>query len=274
MIVARNLQTFLQARANFNKDDSIALVPTMGALHDGHMALVKRAKDLSRYCIVTIFVNQLQFDQKADFTRYPKTEEQDIQLLEQHHADLVWLPRTEDIYPKNFATKITVDGPALQWEGEKRPGHFTGVATVVYRLFSLIKPNIACFGEKDWQQLQVICKMVKDLNIPISIHGVPTMRETSGLAKSSRNRFLSQEEQQKATLLYQVLKESHQKLQNGESVSLILKEAIDRLSKNNFEVDYFSAVDRKSLCKISKWSHRGRLITAAKLGSVRLLDNI
>lgn len=273
MIVARNLQEFLQARSHFN-DNSVALVPTMGALHEGHMALVKRAKELSHYCIVTIFVNQLQFDQQADFARYPKTEAQDIQLLEQYHVDLVWLPRAEDIYPKDFATQITVDGPALPWEGAKRPGHFTGVATVVYRLFSLIKPHIACFGEKDWQQLQVICKMVDDLNIPISIYGVPTMREANGLAKSSRNRFLSQEEQQKAPLLYQILKESHQKLENGETVSLVLENAIHQLSKNGFEVDYFNAVDGKSLSTISEWSHHGRLITAARLGSVRLLDNI
>lgn len=273
MIIARNLQEFLQARASL-QDDSVALVPTMGALHDGHMALVKRAKTLSRYCIVTIFVNQLQFDQNTDFERYPKTEDHDIKLLEQHQVDLVWLPSAEDIYPKGFATTINVDGPALLWEGEKRPGHFAGVATVVYRLFSLIKPKIACFGEKDWQQLQVILRMVEDLNIPISVVGVPTVRETDGLAKSSRNRFLSQEDQQKSILLYQTLKESHQRLEEGGDISLVLESAVNQLSKNGFEVDYFNAVDGKSLCKISKWSSNGRLITAAKLGSVRLLDNM
>lgn len=273
MIVARTLQEFLQARAGF-KDYSIALVPTMGALHEGHMALVKRAKELSHYCIVTIFVNQLQFDQNEDFARYPKTEEHDIKLLEQHGVDLVWLPRVGDIYPKGFATHITVDGPALLWEGEKRPGHFSGVATVVYRLFSLIKPQVACFGEKDWQQLQVIRRMVEDLNIPISIFGVPIVRETDGLAKSSRNRFLSQEEHQKSALLYKVLKESHQRLLNGDPVSVVLKDAVGQLSHNGFDVDYFNAVDGASLCKISEWQHNARLITAAKLGSVRLLDNM
>ncbi|CAI3953948.1 MULTISPECIES: pantoate--beta-alanine ligase [Commensalibacter] len=273
MIIARNLQEFLQARASF-KDYSVALVPTMGALHDGHMALVKRAKELAHYCIVTIFVNQLQFDQKEDFSRYPKTEEHDIKLLEQHQVDLVWLPRVGDIYPKGFATQIVVDGPSLLWEGEKRPGHFSGVATVVYRLFSLIKPHVACFGEKDWQQLQVIRRMVEDLNIPISIFGVPIVREVDGLAKSSRNRFLSQEEQQKSALLYQVLNKSYQRLQNGEVISQVLESAVDELSQKGFEVDYFNAVDGKSLCKISEWSSNSRLITAAKLGSVRLLDNM
>ncbi|CAI3922151.1 Panthothenate synthetase (PanC) (PDB:1DIN) (PUBMED:17968677) [Commensalibacter communis] len=273
MIVARTLQEFLQARAGFN-DYSVALVPTMGALHEGHMALVKRAKELSHYCIVTIFVNQLQFDQQEDFTRYPKTEEQDIRLLEQHHVDLVWLPRVGDIYPKDFATHITVGGPSLLWEGEKRPGHFSGVATVVYRLFSLIKPHIACFGEKDWQQLQVIHRMVEDLNIPISIFGVPIVRETDGLAKSSRNRFLSQEDHQKSALLYKVLKRSHQRLLNGEVVAEVLQDAVQQLSDNGFEVDYFNAVDGQSLCRITEWQQNARLITAAKLGSVRLLDNI
>ncbi|MDI2090950.1 pantoate--beta-alanine ligase [Commensalibacter oyaizuii] len=273
MIVARNLQEFLQARSSL-KEYSIALVPTMGALHEGHLALIKRSKELAHYCIVTIFINELQFDQPEDFVRYPKTEDQDINLLKQHDVDLVWLPRAGDIYPQNFATHIVVDGPALLWEGAKRPGHFSGVATVVYRLFSLIKPNLACFGEKDWQQLQVIRRMVADLGIPISVFGVPTVREDDGLAKSSRNRFLSREEQQKAALLYKVLKQSHQHIQSGKNICDVLKQAVEELTKEGFEVDYFAAVDGSSLHEISEWKHDSRLITAARLGSVRLLDNM
>lgn len=273
MIVARNLQEFLQAKSHF-KDDSIALVPTMGALHQGHIALVQRAKEKAHYCIVTIFVNELQFEQQQDFLRYPKTEDNDIQLLEQHQVDLVWLPRSEEIYPATFATHIVVDGPALQWEGAIRKGHFSGVATVVYRLFALIQPQVACFGEKDWQQLQVIRRVVADLGISVSIMGVPTVREQNGLAKSSRNRFLSKEDYQKAGLLYEVLSHSHQQLQEGADVSATLKTAIHTLNIAGFGVDYFSAVDSSSLIEVKKWGGDNRLITAARLGSVRLLDNI
>lgn len=273
MIITRDLASFTKARGQLDKG-SVALVPTMGALHEGHLALVKQAKETARYCIVTVFVNPLQFDQKDDFLRYPKLEQEDAQLLERHRVDLVWFPRVEDIYPEGFATHITVDGPALLWEGALRKGHFSGVATVVYRLFSLIKPDFACFGEKDWQQIQVIRKMVEDLMVPVALIDVPIVREIDGLAKSSRNRFLSEEERIKAPYLYKMLQQAYQQLQKGVNVVSVLSDAVQTLGKTGFNVDYFAAVDKNSLQEITQWNAHARLITAARLGSVRLLDNM
>lgn len=273
MIVVRSLEAFLQER-NKLEGQSLALVPTMGALHEGHLALVKKAKEVADYCIVTVFVNPLQFDQQDDFLRYPKVEEDDIRLLEQNGVDLVWFPEVEDIYPTGFATHIVVDGPALLWEGSIRKGHFSGVATVVYRLFSLIKPQFACFGEKDWQQVQVIRQMVQDLLLPVSLVNVPIVREKDGLAKSSRNRFLSLEERERASFLYEMLQKTYERLQKGEIITQTLQTAIQALEDKGFNVDYFTAVDGFTLQEVSEWKSNSRLITAAKLGSVRLLDNM
>lgn len=273
MIVAHTLQEFLQSRSQL-QNHSVALVPTMGALHEGHIAVIKKAKELSHYCIVTIFVNQLQFDQLDDYLRYPKTEENDIRLLEKNQVDLVWLPKAHDIYSKNFCTRIVIEGPALNWEGAVRKGHFSGVATLVNRLFSLIKPTIACFGEKDWQQLQVIKRMVEDLNIPVTIFGVPIVREKNGLAKSSRNKFLTPDEHEKASLLYKTLQNSYQKIQNNQNISKVLEEAVQTLESEGFKVDYYAAVNSNTMTELRKWCQDGRLIAAAKLGSVRLIDNM
>lgn len=273
MIVAHSLTELFHAIEQLMAR-SLALVPTMGALHEGHIALVKKAKKVASHCIVTVFVNPLQFDQQDDFLRYPKIENDDIELLQQNQVDLVWFPRVEDIYPPGFATRIVVDGPALSWEGDVRKGHFSGVATVVYRLFSLIRPDYACFGEKDWQQLQVIRQMVRDLMLSVSLVNVPTVREESGLAKSSRNRFLTIEEAKKAPLLYKTLREAHQDLQNGKPIPEVLQKAVQDLENAGFRVDYFKAVNGNSLKFITEWEADSRLITAARLGSVRLLDNI
>lgn len=273
MIITHSLKAFLQARDQL-KGQSVAVVPTMGALHEGHLALVKKAKETARYCIVTVFVNPLQFDQQEDFLRYPKIEAEDIQLLEQYEVDLVWFPGLEDIYPSDFATRIVVDGPALLWEGAIRQGHFSGVATVVHRLFSLIKPDFACFGEKDWQQIQVIKRMVQDLGVPVSLIRVPIVREKDGLAKSSRNRFLSSDERKKAPFLFHILQETYQKLQNKAELSVTLQKARQELINEGFKVDYFVAVDGESLQEISAWQTNARLIAAVQLGQVRLLDNI
>lgn len=273
MIITHDLNEFLRERGHLDMID-VSFVPTMGALHEGHLALVKKAKKIAKHCIVSVFVNPLQFDQKEDFLRYPKLEKEDVHLLEQNQVDIVWFPKVEDIYPRGFDTRIEIGGPALQWEGALRKGHFSGVATVVYRLFSLVRPKFACFGEKDWQQIQVIHRMVKDLLLPVTLVNVPIVREKDGLAKSSRNRFLTSEERSRAPFLYKILQEAYLKLKSGGNISLILSNAIEALEKKEFKVDYFCAVDGNSLQKITKWNDNARLIAAVKLGSVRLLDNI
>ncbi len=273
MIITHDLVSFLKARNQLD-DKNIAFVPTMGALHEGHLALVKKAREIAKYCIVTIFVNPLQFDQKDDFIRYPKLENEDVKLLEQNQVDLVWFPKVEDIYPPDFATHIVVNGPALLWEGALRKGHFLGVATVVYRLFKFIKPQFACFGEKDWQQIQVIRRMVADLILPVILVNVPIIREKDGLAKSSRNRFLSEKERIKAPFLYKTLQQTYDQLQKGAYLFSALEKARSDLEKAGFNLDYFTAVNKNSLREISNWDSNARLITAARLGTVRLLDNM
>lgn len=273
MIIARTLEELRHAK-ELQKDKSLALVPTMGALHKGHMALVKRAKNLAPFTAVSIFVNPIQFDQQSDFQRYPKTEEADLELLKEQQVDLVWIPEVEAMYPKGFATRVTVGGPSLQWEGALRHGHFEGVSTVVSRLFALLKPQYACFGEKDWQQLQVIRRMVEDLVLPVVIEGVPIIREEDGLAKSSRNRFLTDSQRSRAALLIQTLRKAKIALEAGQNIAIVQKGATDFLEKNGFKVDYLAAVEGHSMEALDVWKPTARLIAAAHLGSVRLLDNL
>src|SRR3954470_15187931 len=217
----------------------LALVPTMGALHAGHLALIEEASKRADKVAATIFVNPLQFGANEDLGRYPRREPEDTAMLEQAGCDLLWMPSVGDIYPDGFATTVRVSGVTGRWEGEARPGHFDGVATVVAKLLLSVRPDVALFGEKDFQQLAVIRQMVRDLAIPVEIVGVPTVREADGLALSSRNAYLSADERQEALALPRALEAARAAILSGTEVSDVLAEGRDSLLGGGFsQVDY------------------------------------
>jgi pantoate--beta-alanine ligase len=254
--------------------EKIALVPTMGALHTGHIALVDAARREADRVIATIFVNPLQFNDKGDLDRYPRTEEADLAKLEAAGCDAVWLPAPQQLYPQGFATSISVKGVSDRWEGEHRPGHFDGVATVVAKLFIACLPDVAIFGEKDWQQLAVIRRMTVDLGQPIQIVGHPTDREEDGLAMSSRNALLSEDERERATLLSEALETARDCILAGGSVEASLDIGMALLEAGDFKIDYLAYVDGDTLEPLDGFRPDGRLIAAASLGKVRLIDNV
>ena len=252
----------------------LALVPTMGALHDGHRTLVQAALHGGAAVAVSIFVNPLQFGAGEDLARYPRDEAGDLAKLRDWGCHLVWLPDVATMYPADGATTIDVGGPAELWEGIARPGHFRGVATVCGKLFGQVRPDRACFGEKDWQQLQVVRRMVTDLHLPLDIVGVPTVREPDGLALSSRNRFLTEAERERAPLLHAVLVQLARALAASGTAQGLLAEARRELNDAGFGVEYLALVDATTLRELAAWRPGSRLIVAARLGSVRLIDNI
>jgi len=253
---------------------TLALVPTMGALHDGHRALVRAAVASNAAVVTSIFVNPLQFGATEDLARYPRDEAGDLAILREAGCDLVWMPDVATMYPADAVTTIDVAGPAQQWEGTARPGHFRGVATVCAKLFGQVRTDTAYFGEKDWQQLQVVTRMVADLHLPLAIVGVPTVREPDGLALSSRNRFLTQQDRVRAPQLHAELVGLAAALTGGSAAEPLLDASRARLSDGGFDVDYLALVDGPSLRGISVRQPGARLIVAAHLGSVRLIDNI
>ena len=257
--------------------ERVALVPTMGALHAGHMALVEAAKSESDRVVATIFVNPLQFGAGEDLDRYPRQEAADLALLDQHGCDGVWLPSASDVYPDGFATTVTVKGVSERWDGEARPGHFAGVATVVAKLLIAVQPDIALFGEKDFQQLVVIRRMVTDLGLPVEIVGVPTVRDADGLALSSRNAYLSPDQRSRALALPRALDEARVAIEAGEHilVSTLLAVARAKLVEAGFTtVDYLALVDAATLEPLDHAQGEMRLIAAATIGKTRLIDNI
>jgi pantoate--beta-alanine ligase len=270
MLVARTLPELREACARLRAGGRpLALVPTMGALHAGHLALLAAAPPESAVA-ASIFVNPLQFAPTEDLARYPRDEAGDLAKLEGAGCALVWLPDVATMYPPDDATTVEVAGPAEGWEGTMRPGHFRGVATVVARLFGQVRPDSACFGEKDWQQLQVVTRMVADLVLPVRIIGVPTVREPDGLAMSSRNRFLAPENRARAPALLRILKQTATRSASPAA----LNDARSALADAGFAVDYIALVDGPSLTPIDSPRPHARLIAAARLGGVRLLDNI
>ncbi|AHJ62577.1 Pantoate--beta-alanine ligase [Granulibacter bethesdensis] len=277
MHLARTLPALQQAVHELrHAGNQIAFVPTMGALHEGHQSLV-RAAIAQDYAVVTsVFVNPTQFGPSEDLARYPRDEKGDIAILKRTGCSIAWLPDVDTMYPPGDATGFVMGGPALGWEGARRPGHFNGVAQVVAKLFGQVRPDAAFFGEKDWQQLQVIRRLTADLLLPVAIHGVPTQREEDGLAMSSRNRFLSPEQRAIAPLLFRTLLQAGHALSSSPDAEEICKNAIAALNGQGFDVDYFALIEGSSLSSIAilpegdDW----RLITAARLGSVRLLDNL
>jgi pantoate--beta-alanine ligase len=277
MLICRDLMSLRAASAALRSNGRrLGLVPTMGALHDGHLSLLAAARAVGADAVAaSIFVNPLQFNANDDLARYPRDEDGDLAKLRAAGCDLVWLPPVEAMYPPGSASLIEVAGPSKGFEGDARPGHFRGVATVCAKLFLQTGADIAAFGEKDWQQLQVVTRMARDLDIPILIQPVPTMREADGLAMSSRNRFLSAEERATAPILYQVMRDVARDITAGGAVPEILAAGRARLIAAGFAPDYLALVVAETLEPLTRKSAAPmRLLAAAKLGSVRLLDNM
>ncbi len=254
----------------------VALVPTMGNLHDGHMKLVDEAKARADVVVVSIFVNPMQFDRPEDLARYPRTLQEDCEKLNKRKVDLVFAPSVKEIYPNGTETHTYVDVPGLSTmlEGAIRPGHFRGVSTIVSKLFNLVQPDIACFGEKDFQQLALIRKMVADMGFDIEIVDVPIMRAKDGLALSSRNGYLTAEQRKIAPGLYKVLSSIADKLQAGErDLDEIIAIAGQELNEKGFRADDIQIRDADTLLEVSENSKRAVILVAAWLGDARLIDN-
>lgn len=255
---------------------TVALVPTMGAIHAGHLQLVAEAKKNASKIVVSIFVNPTQFGPNEDFANYPRTLERDIQLLAQAGVDLVWSPSAIEMYPEGFATSIHVAGLSEALCGAFRPGHFDGVATVVAKLFMQIRPDIALFGEKDYQQLMLIKRLVKDLNMNIEVLGVPTLRERDGLALSSRNQYLDADERKIAPKLYAILQQTSNHIRSGADVKDMLGLAEKEIIAAGFtKIDYIELREEESLMPVVNFSKEtARLLSAVWLGKTRLIDNL
>jgi len=254
---------------------TIGFVPTMGALHDGHLNIIRHAHEENDIVVASIFVNPIQFNNKEDLEKYPRDVEGDIIKLETHHTDYVFAPSVDEMYPDEVKKQYDFGAIDKVMEGKFRPGHFNGVAVVVHRLFNIVNPDNAYFGEKDFQQLAVIKRLVEIENLSVTVNGISTVREPDGLAMSSRNQRLSTNERKKAPLLYKTLKKASEN-QEKETVEEVKRYVIDTLNKNGFSVEYFDIVDSKTLQPVSKWNDSDNLrgCIAAYLGNVRLIDNI
>jgi pantoate--beta-alanine ligase len=258
----------------------VALVPTMGALHQGHLALVREAKERAASVVVSIFVNPAQFGPNEDLDAYPRQLAEDSRLLEAEAVDVLWAPPVEEVYPDGFATTVSVHGISEGLCGASRPSHFDGVATVVAKLFNQVRPDLAVFGEKDWQQLAVIRRMARDLDLTQpraeAILGVQTVREADGLALSSRNRYLSLQDRKRAAVLPQAMREAARKIDKGEEVSATLLALKQALTGGGFDsVDYAELADADTLEILGEPGERpARLLVAARIGGTRLIDNL
>ena len=276
MQIVRTISALREALSAYRKaGDSVALVPTMGALHAGHMALVEEARRRARRVVVSIFVNPIQFGANEDLSAYPRREATDVKLLDDAGCDLLWLPSAEEMYPAGFATSISVSNVSEGLCGAVRPGHFTGVATVVAKLFNQVRPDTALFGEKDYQQLAVIRQLNRDLDFGIAIVGVATQREDDGLALSSRNIYLSQEARAVARGLPRAMGEAARAIQAGGDVAQVLDNARARILAAGFDsVDYVELRDAATLAPMAVLDRDGRLLVAARIGGTRLIDNL
>jgi pantoate--beta-alanine ligase len=270
--VVHYLSDLRRAVAGLREDGArIALVPTMGALHAGHMALVEAARADGAKVVASIFVNPKQFGPNEDLARYPRPAEADTALLTGHRCDLLWMPAVDEMYPAGFATNVSVSGVSEGQDGAARPGHFDGVATVVAKLFNQVAPDAAYFGEKDFQQLAVIRQMVADMDFALEIVGVPTVREPDGLALSSRNAYLSADERARAVALPRALADAKQAIEAGEDGAVAA--AVASLADAGFVTDYVELVDAATLGSPVAGQPR-RLLAAARIGATRLIDNL
>jgi pantoate--beta-alanine ligase len=255
---------------------TIALVPTMGALHDGHVSLVQLAKRRATRVVVSIFVNPPQFAPSEDFSSYPRTWNADLARLKAENVDLIWNPDVKTMYPDDFATKILTQGPATAGlEDRFRPHFFGGVATVVGKLFTQVRPDIAIFGEKDFQQLRVVTRMAADLDLGVKVTGSRTVRERDGLAMSSRNVYLTPDQRRVAPVLYRAMKESAARLRAGDDIDAAMADGTELITGAGFEVDYFEVRHAGTLEPIGSVNGApARILVAAKIGNTRLIDNI
>jgi pantoate--beta-alanine ligase len=255
---------------------SVALVPTMGALHDGHVSLVRQAKRRTKKVVVSIFINPTQFAPTEDFGSYPRTWKADLAKLTAEGVDLVWNPDVKAMYPDGFASRILTDGPAIVGlEDRFRPHFFGGVATVVGKLFTQCRPDVAIFGEKDFQQLRVVARMAADLDLGVKVIGCKTMRERDGLAMSSRNVYLSDEDRRTAPILFKTMKETARRLRDGESLPDVQADAVAAIAGAGFAVDYFETRHAETLAPVTSIKDGPlRILVAAKIGATRLIDNI
>ncbi|MET0669135.1 MAG: pantoate--beta-alanine ligase [Xanthobacteraceae bacterium] len=275
--IIRTVTSLRQAIGRYRKaGDTIALIPTMGALHAGHLALVRLARHKAKRVVVSIFVNPAQFAPHEDFASYPRTLSADLAALSELKIDLIWAPSVGEMYPDGFVTRIEPEGPAKAGlEDAFRPHFFGGVATVVAKLLQQVTPHFAIFGEKDFQQLKVVTTMARDLDMPVTIVGAPTVREKDGLAMSSRNAYLSASERAVAPTLHQVLKECASRIKDGLPIGAALADGRARIERAGFTVDYLEARNARTLTPIAALTDGPvRLLVAAKLGRTRLIDNI
>ncbi len=274
MQTIRQLEALREAVRGFRAaGERIVLVPTMGALHAGHLALVDTARRQGDRVVVSIFVNPTQFGPDEDFSRYPRQEQRDARMLSEAGVDLLWMPPVEVMYPDGFSSSISVAGVSEPLEGAHRPGHFDGVATVVAKLFNQVQPDAAVFGEKDFQQLAVIRRMVADLDIPVEIVGLPTQREDDGLAMSSRNGYLVEEDRKAALAMPRALGVAERTISQGGDAQAALEQARETLTAAGFEVDYVALVDSDTLGEPVAGKPQ-RLLAAAKIHGSRLIDNV
>lgn len=281
MQTVKTLQMLRTALGQFRSDGAtIALVPTMGALHEGHLTLVRKARAAADHVVASIFVNPKQFGPNEDLDAYPRQLAADAAMLEAEGVSLLWAPTVEEMYPAGFATSIGVAGVSDGLCGAARPGHFDGVATVVCKLFNQVRPDMAFFGEKDFQQLAVIRTMARDLDLTFpqadAIIGVPTVREADGLAMSSRNRYLTPDERAAAAVLPEALATAAQSIARGLQPVWLAKSVVeDELQLAGFRIDYLEVVDAESLAPIAELGERpARIVVAARIGTTRLIDNM
>ena len=274
------VQRILPMKENSKKARSegkvIGFVPTMGYLHEGHLALVREAKKMSDVVVVSIFVNPTQFGPSEDFEKYPRDATRDAEMLSNENIDFLFMPKTEEMYPENFRTSVKVRELGERMCGATRPGHFEGVTTIVLKLFHIVEPHFAFFGQKDAQQLVIVRRMVKDLNMDEEIVRVPTVREQDGLAMSSRNAYLSPEERKAATVLYRALEHALARIEEGERKTKILLKAMKEIIQTEplARIDYVSATDLNDLKDLKILKGKSLIAVAAYFGNTRLIDNI
>lgn len=278
MLVINDIHELRTRLAGWRREEQrIALVPTMGNLHAGHVSLIEHARAHAQRVVVSIFVNPMQFDRAEDLVAYPRTMEEDIRLLTEHDADLAFAPAVEAIYPNAMADTTRVEVPRLSsiLEGASRPGHFAGVATIVAKLFHMVQPHLAVFGEKDYQQLLIIRRMVADLHLPVEIIGLPTVREVDGLAMSSRNRRLTARERAQASKLYAELLDVGDRVRRGQHDYAVLEaQAARNLQAQSFRPDYISVRRAEDLALPTAPDGNLIVLAAAWLGHTRLIDNL
>jgi pantoate--beta-alanine ligase len=255
---------------------SIGFVPTMGALHEGHASLIRAARRETGFVVVSIFVNPTQFGPNEDFARYPRPRERDLALCRAEGADMVFVPETDTIYPLGIRTTVEVSDLSEIWEGASRPGHFRGVAMVVLKLFNIVAPDVAYFGQKDAQQVRVIQQLVRDVDLPIEVRVCPTVREADGLALSSRNRYLNSDQRRQAAVLFQALDEARAAIEGGERSAAVIQSLLaERIRKIPLAtLDYVAVIDADTLQPLDPLCAKVLLAVAARFGSTRLIDNV